>query len=237
MTYRLAKNEVHIWRACFDWPQDKLDDAFKILSQDEQARAARFVMAKHRKRYIAAHAALRQILSGYVKRTPGELIFYQNKHGKPYLSDLPADLSIQFNMSDSKAFGLYGVTLGAEIGVDIEYIKPDIQLEEIAQRFFSPSEYEALLALSAAQRLEAFYRCWTRKEAYIKVIGQGLSFNLDRFVVSLKRDGLDCLLRVDGSSEHAQRWCLGPIQAPNHYQAAVAVAGKVSKITYFDFQK
>lgn len=237
MDYKLEQNDVHIWRAHLDWPKDKFDAAFQLLSEEEQARAERFVIEQHRDRYIASHAVLHQILSLYVNCPPEKLQFQQNDHGKPYIANLPLGLNLQFNMSDSHDYALYGLRLDDEVGVDLEYMKSKIRAEEIAKRFFSPDEYRALLDLPPSERLEGFYRCWSRKEAYIKAIGQGLSFNLSRFSVSLKPDGLNCLLEVDGSAELARQWRLGSVSAPEHFQAALAVEGEVRKIKNFDWSK
>jgi len=235
MRYQLEKNDVHIWLAHLNWPKDKFSVGFQFLSKEEQARAERFVRQQHRERYIASHAVLHQILSRYVGCSPGEIQFYHNDCGKPYLANSPQGLNLQFNMSDSKDYALYGVMLDNEIGVDLEYMKPKVELENIAKRFFSSGEYQSLLALPASQRLQAFYRCWTRKEAYIKVIGQGLSFSLSRFTVNLKPEGMDCLVEVDGSPELARSWSLGSISSPEHYQAALAVKGGVRSIKGFEW--
>lgn len=227
----LEKSDVHIWQINLNESQLQLHKAFSVLSEKEKTRAQRFVKEEHRLRFIAAHVGLREILSYYVGVPPQEIDFYQNAHGKPYLRQ---DSTIQFNMSDSHELALYAVTLQQEVGVDIEWMRPNVDIKGIARRFFSPAEREALLALPEDRQLEAFYRCWTRKEAYIKVIGQGLSFPLDGFEVGLEPEGMQNLLSVKEDIQAARRWALGSLPAPGGYAAALAVEGSVGPIHYFE---
>ena len=234
MQYQLNKNDIHIWQASLHWPRQKINDALCLLSEEEQARAKRFVMDIHRENYITSHAILREVLSYYLRCSPQDLQFRRNSHGKPYLSELLGDVNLQFNMSDSQQVAMYAITLGREVGIDVEFMKPDVHVMEIAERFFSPKEYEQLLLLPAADRLQGFYRCWTRKEAYIKAIGQGLSFPLSRFTVSLQPEKWDCLLEVDGRTDLVRPWKLFSIQSVVGYQAALAIEGEVGEVKYMN---
>lgn len=232
----LKDREIHVWRASLDWSPAELRQAEMILSDDEKEHAQRFVFEEHRALYTASHAILRHILSYYVNKPLAALRFDKGAHGKPYLIDLPANLQLQFNMSDSKQLALYAVTTHREVGIDIEWMRPGIDIEGIAKRFFSDEEQQQLLALPPDQQLEAFYRCWCRKEAYIKVIGQGLSFPLGEFSVSLG-SGMHNLSSVHHSTEQAKRWSLGSVAVAEGYAAALAAEGEIAQIHYFDWHR
>ncbi len=131
-------------------------------------------------------------------------------------------------MSHSRGVGLVAVSDNREIGVDVEYIRPDFATEDIARRFFSPHEVSAFNALSKEMRVAAFFRCWTRKEAYIKAIGRGLSQPLDGFDVTLAPEAPAQLLRAD--DDDASRWSLSDIDAGSDYAAALVVEGLISEI-------
>jgi len=227
----LEPDEVHVWRVFLDWPQAMLHQALSILSPEEKKRAERFVLDLHRSQFIVSHAALRHILSRYINQPAAVINFTQGTHGKPYL--LQPD--VQFNMSDSKQLALYAITKNREVGIDIEWMRPDIDRMGIAKRFFALQEQQQLRALPQAQQLTGFYQCWARKEAYIKVIGQGLSFPLANFSVSLQPDGFNNLLSVNDDTEEVKRWSLGSIAVAEGYAAALAVEGEISKIHYFDW--
>ncbi len=229
----LQKGEVHVWRVFLDWAQAELQQALQILSAEEKQHAQRLVFDEHRSRFTASHAALRHILSHYINKPLTEFHYIKGSHGKPYLVDEPI---LQFNMSDSKQLALYAITTHREVGVDIEWMRPGIDVEGIAKRFFSVEEQQQLLALPSNQQFAAFYRCWSRKEAYIKVIGQGLSFPLGQFSVSLQPEGMHNLLTVHNSTEQAKQWSLGSITAAEDYAAALAVEGEITQIHYFDWQ-
>lgn len=231
----LQKGEVHIWRAFLDWPTSAISSALAILSEEEKKRAQRFVFEEHRALFTASHAVLRYILSAYTQQSAAELQFATTSHGKPHLVNPPAGLDLRFNMSDSKQLAVYAITLNREVGVDIEWMKPNIDCEGIAKRFFSQEEQEQLLALPLNERRESFYRCWSRKEAYIKVIGQGLSFPLGEFSVSLRPEGMNNLLSVHHDANQAKRWALGSLNIETEYASAIAVEGEISQIHTFEW--
>ncbi len=236
MKHNLTQHEIHVWSAKLDWPKEKISRAVPLLSEHEQKRAARFVMDVHRDRYIASHAILHEILVSYLDDPLRPLQFVRNKHGKPYLANLPSGENVQFNMSDSQDVAVYAFALGREVGIDVEFMRPRIHFEELAKRFFSENERDELMDIPENERELGFYRCWARKEAYLKVIGRGLSFSLNRFVVSLKPgEGFDCLLEVDGSADLAARWSVGSVPCDEGYQAALAAEGAIKEIKYFRF--
>lgn len=206
-----------------------LGDGYAMLSEAECHRVERFLVERPKREFIASHAALRYILSDYLGQPPEVLAFGVHQHGKPYL--LSQDSSLEFNLSHTRGRAMVGVTKQQPIGVDIEWHKPHLAVEELAQRFFAKSEYEQVMLLPAVERYLAFYRIWTRKEAFIKVTGRGLSFGLGNFEVSLQEDCDDCLLSVNDSAKLARQWTLAPVFIRERsYTAAFAVSGLVNNV-------
>ena len=229
----LKEGEVHVWQVFLDWPLEEIGKRLANLSSEEKACAQRLVNSLHRCYYIASHAALRSILTLYLS-DPAPLQFRYNKHGKPYLINEP---SLYFNLSDSHRVALYAITTNVEVGIDIESMRSNIHAKDIAERFFSPNEITAFRTLPKGQHLEGFYRIWTMKEAYIKVIGRGLSFGLDQFTININVDAvkMDGLLTVEGDPNLAKWWTLCSISSPPGYMAALAIEGSIKKICYFSW--
>ena len=233
----LQKNEVHVWRASLKkWPSDKIEKGLNILSSEEKMRADRFLQLKHRKRFIISHVVLHDILTKYLPELwAPPLRFRYNKYGKPHLS---YNFPLQFNLSNSRSMALYVVAMDREVGIDVEYIKKDIHVDRIAKRFFSPEESTVLQKLPVEEKLEGFYRLWTLKEAYIKAIGHGLSFPLNRFTTNVKVIQMDGLISVDGNCEKAKIWALCPIlvgEDYRDYKAALAVEEPLKIVHYFEW--
>lgn len=168
------ERSVHVWRVSLATCPP---DARALLSADERERAGRFHFARDRDRFTAARAALRRVLGDYLERAPDALTFAYSSHGKPSIDGLA------FNVSHSNELALIAVTRGREVGIDIEWHRPDVDLPSVARSSFSDTEQRALFALPPAEQLDAFYRIWTRKESYIKAHGDGLSLPLDSFSV------------------------------------------------------
>jgi 4'-phosphopantetheinyl transferase len=217
----LPHNEVQVWCASLNRPKSQLLSFFSILTKGEQERASRFYFERDRDHYIAARGILRTLIGRYLQLSPGQVEFVYGEFGKPELSaKMPAD-GLQFNISHAQGVGLFGFTRGRDIGVDVEQIRPLEDAEEVAERFFSANENEMFAAVSEDQKPEAFFNCWTRKEAFIKAIGEGLSCPLDSFDVTLKPGEKAQLLRIDGSTEAAARWMLCSLSPGSDYVGAV----------------
>ncbi len=152
-----------------------------LLTGDERERAGRFHFQRDSSAFAISRGLLRTLAGRYLDAPPERLRFDYTPYGKPYLAGQFAGSPLRFNLSHAHELVLYAFTSGAEVGVDVEYLRPELAGAEIAERFFSPREVEALLTLPVEGRTEAFFRCWTRKEAFIKAVGQGLSFPLDQF--------------------------------------------------------
>ncbi|MCP4626149.1 MAG: 4'-phosphopantetheinyl transferase superfamily protein [bacterium] len=180
--------EIHIWLASFRQPASIVNSLSGILSPDEQKRANRFHFAKDKKSYIIGRGLLRQIIGEYQEIEPRQIRFCYSKFGKPFFQNQTHQRHLNFNLSHSKDFVLFGFVNDLKIGIDIEYIRPGPAEDGIAERFFTPNEVKVLRSLPLQHQRQAFYLCWTRKEAYIKANEQGLSMPLDQFEVSLALD-------------------------------------------------
>jgi 4'-phosphopantetheinyl transferase len=208
--------QIDLWT----WPLD-VDAAERarlsaFLSDDEKARAARFVFERDRERYIVAHGRLREILGGRANAHPNTLHFEHSDQGKPAL----VPRAFHFNLSHSDGLAALAVSADFALGVDVEAVRP--LKEDVAERFFSRREVEALARLSPDDQLHGFYRCWTRKEAVIKAIGEGLSRPLDSFDVSVEAGVSPTLERLDGEADAPQRWRLAHFDPAPGFVGAVA---------------
>ena len=230
---RIDYEQVHVWRAFLDLPAWQAQKLWALLSENERQRARRFRFQTDRERYAAAHGWLRIVLGRYLDVEASQVRFRNSSLGKPFLDSESGDTMLRFNLSHSRDLALYAVTWGREVGIDLEYMHPDLADESIARRFFSPEEVRALAALPAGERKDAFFACWTRKEAYIKARGQGLSLPLDRFDVSLTPGAPARLLGTEGDPQEACRWSLRALEAAPGYAAALAVEGHVWRIRYW----
>ena len=224
-TLVLPNNAVHVWRAALHVSASELRTFGDTLAVDERARAERFYFQKHREHFIVGRGLLRDILSRYLDRKPDQLGFCYNAYGKPALTAETGAEGLCFNLSHSHGIALYALTRGREIGVDIEYFRPDVEAEKLAERFFSPREATVLRALPEHLRKEGFFNCWTRKEAYIKAEGQGMSIPLSTFDVSLTPGEPAALLRTENHPQKTAHWSLQALNPKPGYAAALAVKG------------
>ena len=219
----LEGNTAHVWAV--DLERERYDGYVlaETLSEDEWARADRFVYEKHRADFVAARGCLRVMLARYVGCKPGELAFFYGEHGKPALAS-PWDKSqLRFNLSHSTGLALIAVSMRHEIGVDVEHISRKVgQMQDIAKRYFAPGEYERLCALPREEQRRAFFHCWTRKEAYLKAVGAGLTQSLKNFEVSLGDEAKLVWIKEGDTGD----WTLRHIEPAKGYVGAVAIAGK-----------
>ena len=216
----LSDGDIHVWRASLDLAPDLLHTLETSLAPDEQARAARFKFDRDRQRFIAARGILREILGACLSRPPASLSFTYGPHGKPALNPNDGGRIIQFNLSHSHGMALYAFANAREVGVDIEAVRPMADWEDIARRFFAPQEVTDILACPKDLQQEAFFRCWTSKEAYLKARGSGMTISLKSFDVHLSEDGSHAL-----RSEDSQRWTLCGFSPATGYTGAVVGEG------------
>lgn len=223
------KEVVHIWQMRLDVPSHEIESAFSILSHPERARAARFRDPTLGHRYAVCRAAVRRLLGERLDRHPKSLEFTLTPYSKPELIDLSLH-QLHFNVTHSSDLAMIGLRQGGPLGIDIERIRPDFATDEIAARFFSPREFATLQSIPPMLRAEAFFRIWTRKEAFIKAIGEGMSHPLDAFDVNLCRHA-PAILAVDGDAERAADWTLREIDVPAGFIGALAAEGRVTQVT------
>ena len=220
----LARGEVHVWRASLDTTGGHRTNLLATLSPDERARADRFHFERDREHFIAGRGRLRAILSRYLETAPSAVPFGYDTHGKPRLAGA-FRRRLRFNVSHAHGLALYAVSADRELGVDIEWTGRRLEAG-IAERFFAPREVATLRALPPHQQRDAFFACWTRKEAYVKARGEGLTLALDQFEVSLAPGEPAALLRVQGDPDEARRWSLQELTPGPGYAAAFAVEGR-----------
>jgi 4'-phosphopantetheinyl transferase len=228
----LAPDEVHIWRTSLNQGKWAVRASLDILSHDERRRADKFYFERDREHFIVGRGVLKKILSRYLEVSPERISFAYNQYGKPALSAEAGDQHLRFNVSHSHGLALYAFARGREVGIDIEFAREDFASLEIAGHFFSPQEVATLRALPASELTRAFFNCWTRKEAFIKALGEGLSHPLDTFAVSLKLGAPASLLSVDGLPQEAARWSLMELFPGEGYVAALAVEGEMPVLRY-----
>ena len=227
----LATGEVHVWRVELNQPEHLLEKFRESLQEHELERASRFHFEIHRRCFTVGRGVLRQLLSKYLDTKPERFRLSYGAYGKPALNGEHKDSRIRFNMSHSHEVALFAFTEDREVGVDVEHIRTDFASEEVARRFFSRREVETFNALSQHDQVAGFFKCWTRKEAFIKVIGKGLSQPLDKFDVTLGQPA--ALLWVSG--DDASRWSLYDLEVGGDYAGALAVEGQVSKVRCWRF--
>jgi 4'-phosphopantetheinyl transferase len=198
-----------------DLPEARLPGLVSLLGMEERARANRLQRECDRRRFIAAHGQMRQVLAACLRRMPDELCFIASPDGKPYVEDS----ALHFNLSHSQSVGLLAVAGDVEVGIDVEMIRDSVDFADITRHFFAPGEITALFALPPEQQLRAFFTCWTRKEAYMKARGLGLAIPLDSFEVTLAPTEPPRLLDLP----YAEEWVLYDLQPSQDYAAALAV--------------
>ena len=229
----LGRNQIHVWRAKLDRPLQDAHSALPCLAEEERARAMRFHFDNHRRDFIVARTFLRSVLARYLDQDPTQIKFEYSSYGKPALAASSRGAPLFFNLTHSHQLALLAVTAQAEIGIDVEFIRAVD--DGIAERYFSRAEVADLRALPGALQNEAFYNCWTRKEAYIKARGGGLSLPLDDFDVSLAPGTPAAILAVR-NGEEASLWRLEHLQPEPGYVAALAIRALKSELKFWDWE-
>jgi 4'-phosphopantetheinyl transferase len=228
----LSIGEVHLWRARLTLRPEQLQQARTLMTQEEQARADRMVTDTLKNRRIASHGILRDILSRYLSMPAADILFSHGERKKPFIEGS----DIQFNMSHTEDIALFALTRQHAIGVDIEGIKESKYHEGIVRSNFSPEERQQYESLPDSEKLEAFFRAWTRKEAYTKAIGLGLYYPLEKFTVNLSANDERGLISIEGSTERAKNWLLPSFLAEEKFLAAVAIEAPIENWRFYDWQ-
>jgi 4'-phosphopantetheinyl transferase len=216
--------EVHLRIVRLEASEENYALASSCLTEDETARAKRFYFDRHRQAFVLGRAALRGLLGTYLGIAPAEVRFIYGPQGKPGLAPnhINEACPLQFNVSNSGNLAAYAFTTGCEIGVDVEQHRPLHDFENIARRFFSPEETAELLELPTGERNTGFFHCWSRKEAYIKAMGGGLSIPLDSFRVTLRPGVPARMVSLGGSEDSARAWSMHAFDAGPGYAGAIA---------------
>jgi 4'-phosphopantetheinyl transferase len=230
---------------------------WRVLSVHERERALRFMQKQHQMQFIITHGILRKLIAAYLQVDAAAISFSQNAYGKPGVkpgvkslqptteknNDLVVDsedlIPLQFNLSHAKNLAVFAFTLNNPIGIDVEFVKNKIDFIDIARRFFAPREVEAILQMpdTVSQKI-AFFNCWTRKEAFIKAIGRGFSFPLNKFSVDVRAIASDeyAKIEIDDPGYNSAQWELFAFNPAPNYVGALAVMQKELSVKYFNFE-
>jgi len=232
---RLSANEVHIWIASLAQAKTKINNFAPILSNKETNRSKCFYFDSDRERYIVAHGILKIILGRYLDLKTGKLQFCFGKNGKPAISTNCRNQDIRFNLSYSESIALYALTLYHEIGIDVEMVRDIPEMEEIAKRCFSINEYSIYRSSPERKKKDVFYEYWTRKEAFCKATGDGLSLPLEKFdVFKVKSDPVK-LLRAEGDTNGSSQWFIYDLNIGPGCKAAFAIEGQCCEFLCFQW--
>jgi 4'-phosphopantetheinyl transferase len=223
-------NELHLWRVCLKDLAAKVPELRLLLSQEEQARGDRYVRSADGVKFMVGRAVLRLILAQYLGLKPGEIFISTGEFGKPHIIKPFNTNSLAFNLSHSGEVCLVALSYAREIGVDVEKLRDDVVVEELATRYFSREEVAELQALPNRLRRLGFFLCWTRKEAYVKAKALGLQIPLDRFSVSLT-PGQPAEIR----GAEAGGWTILSFEPEPGYVAAVVSEGPMTSVKYCDY--
>jgi 4'-phosphopantetheinyl transferase len=225
----LKLGDVHVWRVALDTAVYQLGSLRELLASDEIRRMQNFHFSRDRDRFGFVRGILRVLLGVYLQIPPKQIEFHYTAYGKPILALGQIDTALNFNVSHSHELALLAFTRGRAIGVDLENIRPEIAREKIAERFFSPQETATLRMLPDHLQPRAFFNCWTRKEAFVKATGDGLSRSLDQFSMSLVPGEPALLLNIQGEPQEHSNWLIQELDAGPDYAAALAVHGPVGQ--------
>lgn len=220
----LDNKEVHVWRASLAQSDDIVAQYEYVISEHEKEKASQFKFIKHRNQYIITRGVLRHILAGYLDAKPAALEFQYGEHGKPFLNDHQNSINIKFNLSHSGELVLFAMSIDCELGIDVEFIPTERSVNDIAERFFTPNEVNQINELPEEKQREAFFDCWTLKEAYLKGAGSGLSSGLSRFSVDFTSNNSPCFLNMEDCTDEPTQWSLRRLNPGQGYIASLAVA-------------
>jgi 4'-phosphopantetheinyl transferase len=220
------RGPIRVWRIDLDRTEGETAALGALLSADERARADRFRFPIDQRRFTAARGLLRVLLGRTIGSPPQEIEFSYGTRGKPGLRR-PADSGLEFNLTHSHGLALVATSWGRSVGIDLEFHRREFDFRGIAGRFFTPQESAQIEALPEDARRPAFFRGWTRKEAFLKARGDGLWLGLDQFEVSIDPAAPARLVRTAWDPDEARRWTLHDLEVAAGFSAALAVEGVV----------
>jgi 4'-phosphopantetheinyl transferase len=229
-SFQLANNDVHIWTMPAKASDAVVAQFERVLSEDEAERASRFRFSHLRDSFVITHGVLRYLVGRYLNLDPARICFVYGDKGKPAVSSAA---NLQFNLTHSEGLAAVAFTAGCQVGMDVEHIRPVAEMQQIADRYFGSEEAAELMLLPENERERAFFRCWTRKEAYIKAIGDGLSCALDSFQVTLLPNMPPRLIHIGGDRIAAEMWSLHDLCVAPEYAAALAYRDRQRSLSIF----
>jgi 4'-phosphopantetheinyl transferase len=222
----IEKGSLYVWSGLTNVESQILDAYVSVLSVDEIGRADRFRFEKDRSHFVVTRGVLRYLLSAYTGLPAQEIAFEYGPKGKPELAHNAS--KINFNVSHSHGMGVWAIAFNGVVGVDVEYVKRSVDIDAVGKRFFSDNEWRHLRDLPEDERRQSFFRCWTRKEAFVKALGDGLTFSLKAFDVTV--GDVAQLKRVEGMTDH-QKWTLQTFEPAPDFVGALAFEGQ-QKVCY-----
>ena len=229
----LLNGDIDVWRANLDAPEREISRCIDWLSPDEKKRANRYYFNRHRQRFIVRRILLKKLIGAYLNINAWDVLLDRNQFGKPLLAHQRVG-QLQFNLSFSNNLALFAFSRSNAIGVDIEIINDTVIGENIVQRHFSSNEIATFISLPCEQQAEAFYNCWTRKEAWVKARGMGLSIPLDSFEVSLTPGEPARLISTSEYANKPSEWSMFSLTPAPGYTAAVAVQAATTNKRQFE---
>ena len=221
----LGQETLHVWSGRLDVDATALEAYALVLSDDELARANRFRFDKDRTHFVVTRGVLRYLLGAYIHVPAQEVAFGYGQKGKPKLAN--PETGVCFNVSHSHGMGAWAFGLNRSVGIDVEYVKRSVNIEAVGKRFFSDNEWVQLCHLPEAERRNSFFRCWTRKEAFVKALGDGLTFSFKAFDVTI--GDMSQVQHIEGVHD-PQNWLLKTFKPAPDYVGALAVEGQVKVV-------
>lgn len=233
--YRIDRGTVHVWQAYFQ--QSIVSDRIflEYLSQDETEKAQRFIHQSDRDRYVFSHGLLRSLLGTYVNCAPQQFVFETKQYHKPFLLSPDCNNDIRFNLSHSQNMVLIAVSRGVEVGVDVEYMRKIPDALQIVNSTFSVDERKFLNALCPGDFEEGFFTYWTSKEAFLKGIGKGLSYPLDKFSISFPSGKSEGSVHIHDDPDNTYCWKILKLSLGPGYSGALAIEGLGSRLQFFEY--
>lgn len=228
---RLAPGVIAGWQLDLRQPEAIVAVLADVLSPDERERAARFVFVRDRRRFVVTRACLRVLLARYGGVAPATIRFAYAAHGKPSLQASVDGPGVHFSVSHSQEVALIALARDVVLGVDVEAVRPLDDLAAIAERFFTAAEATTIFSVPAHQRELAFFLCWTRKEAFSKALGDGLTLSLDRYRVACAPDEPARVVDVDGSPEEGAAWTVHDLRPAPGFVGAVVMRAAAMPLT------
>lgn len=225
---RLGDSEIQIWKLdlsnIYNW-----NPYLRLLTDEEVNKGNSFKFEINRNQFLAGKVCSKLLISNILKLPPKSIIFKKTPNDKPYLSGLP----IHFNISHSKNYVIIGITKLATLGVDVEFINRDFEITKLSRRFFSQEEAKQVNDSLNTDPYMSFYKCWTKKEAFIKAHGDGLNIPLTNFQVNIHSQK-STLLQLDLNTEKANDWIIEEIAMPSNYSAAFCTNAHDYNVRFFD---